>query len=97
MILEQAVLYIKPETSVSFEKDFIEAKKSIVSIEGFIKLDLLRCIEEQDKYLLLVTWDSVASHEIGFRKSIAYQEWKRLLHHYYEPFPIVQHYAPIML
>ena len=96
MILEQAILYIKPETSGSFEKDFKEAKKIIASIEGFIKLDLLRCIEEKDTYLLLVTWDSVESHEIGFRKSKAYQEWKQLLHHYYEPFPIVRHYTSIL-
>ena len=25
----------------------------------------------------------------------AYQEWKALLHHFHEPFPVVEHYAPL--
>ena len=53
---------------------------------------LKKCIEETDKYILLINWRTLEDHEIGFRKSDKYQQWKTLLHHYYKPFPTVQHY-----
>ncbi len=31
----------------------------------------------------------------GFRGSPDYQEWRRLLHHSYEPFPTVEHYKHV--
>ncbi len=49
-------------------------------------------MEEEDKYLLLVNWKTIEDHEIGFRKSAEYEEWKNVLHHFYEPFPTVEHY-----
>jgi heme-degrading monooxygenase HmoA len=45
--------------------------------------------------VLLVRWESLEAHEVGFRKSAQYQEWKRLLHHFYEPFPVVSHYEAV--
>jgi heme-degrading monooxygenase HmoA len=50
----------------------------------------------EGKYLLLVGWDSVAAHEEGFRQSAGYQEWKRLLHHFYQPFPVVEHFQQVL-
>ena len=60
---------------------------------GYLSHELQRCIEQPNQYILLVRWETVAHHEIGFRTSPQYQEWKRLLHHFYDPFPSVQHYA----
>ena len=31
-------------------------------------------------------------HEVGFRQSPQYLAWKRLLHHFYDPFPVVEHF-----
>jgi len=96
MILEKAVLHIKPGLSAQFEKAFNKAQKIIASMNGFISIDLLGCIEEKDTYLLLVAWETIEDHEIGFRQSQEYQEWKRLLHHFYEPFPVVQHFRSVL-
>ncbi|MBG6132793.1 heme-degrading monooxygenase HmoA [Aquimarina sp. EL_43] len=96
MILEQAILYIKPGESEAFAKAFKEAQKIISAMKGYIRHDVLKCIEENDKYLLLVEWETIEDHETGFRKSEEYQEWKKLLHHFYDPFPVVQHYASIL-
>ncbi|MDO7173032.1 antibiotic biosynthesis monooxygenase family protein [Mariniflexile sp. AS56] len=92
MILEIATLTIKKGLSSDFEKSFQEAQKIISSMKGYISHELKKCIEKNDKYILLVNWETVEDHEIGFRKSEEYQEWKKLLHHFYEPFPIVEHY-----
>ncbi len=62
-----------------------------------IKSDCYRCMEVKGKYLLLVRWETLEAHTIGFRGSPEYQHWKNLLHHFYEPFPIVEHFEEINL
>lgn len=92
MILEVAILDIKKSLSKDFEKSFQEAQHIISSMKGYISHELKKCIEQEDKYILLVNWETLKDHEVGFRKSEEYQQWKALLHHYYEPFPTVEHY-----
>ena len=95
MILEVANLYVKENEQDEFESDFVIASEYISSIDGYIKHGLSKCIEVQNKYILLVEWENLESHTEGFRNSSQYLEWKKLLHHYYEPFPIVEHFEPI--
>ncbi len=95
MILEVANLYVKENEQDEFESDFVIASEYISSIDGYIKHSLSKCIEVQNKYILLVEWENLESHTEGFRNSSQYLEWKKLLHHYYEPFPIVEHFEPI--
>jgi heme-degrading monooxygenase HmoA len=92
MILESAVLQIRTGQSAAFELAFREAQSIIASTPGYISHELQRCLEREDHYLLLVRWVNVAAHEEGFRKSERYRDWKKLLHHYYDPFPTVLHY-----
>ena len=92
MILEVAILPIKKGFSEDFEKSFLLAQNIISSMKGYVSHQLKKCIETDSKYILLVNWETLEAHEIGFRKSKEYQQWKELLHHYYEPFPTVEHY-----
>lgn len=78
-----------------FEKSFKEASSIISKMDGYINHSLNKCFEEDGKYLLLVEWETLESHTIGFRESKEYQKWKALLHCYYEPFPIVEHFQEI--
>jgi len=96
MILELAILYIKDELANQFEKDFGKAGKYISSIKGYAGHTLQKCIEQKNKYILLVNWETLDAHTIGFRESSQYREWKKLLHHYYDPFPIVEHYETVI-
>ena len=96
MILEVAMLNVKQGEEESFEKDFKIAGEYISSIEGYIGHTLKRCLEQQNKYILLVEWQKLADHTIGFRQSSQYLAWKNLLHHYYDPFPTVEHYHTIL-
>ena len=96
MILEVATLQVRPGQSAAFESAFAEARRYISAMPGFISLRLEKCVEVPDKYLLLVEWEKLEDHTIGFRQSPEYQEWKRLLHHFYDPFPVVEHYAGVV-
>ena len=96
MILEVAILNIKKGQEKQFEKDFAIAGQLISSIKGYMNHSLRKCLEQNNKYLLLVDWENIEDHTIGFRQSDQYLEWKELLHHYYEPFPTVEHYETII-
>ncbi|MFS4494909.1 antibiotic biosynthesis monooxygenase family protein [Maribacter sp. 2308TA10-17] len=93
MILEVATLNVKAGMEFEFEQKFIQASSIIESMKGYISHELKKCIEKKNQYLLLVNWNTLEDHEIGFRKSPEYQDWKSLLHHFYEPFPEVLHYS----
>ena len=92
MILEVAILNIIPGQEAAFERAFNTAQTIIASIPGYIRHELKRCVEKPSRYLLLVNWKTLEDHTQGFRGSTEYQEWKALLHHYYDPFPEVEHY-----
>jgi heme-degrading monooxygenase HmoA len=95
MILESAVLDVKPGQDRAFEAAFAQAQRIISASPGYISHELQRCIEKPNRYLLLVRWRTLQDHTQGFRQSPPYQEWKRLLHHFYDPFPTVEHYEPL--
>ena len=95
MILEVAPLAVRSGQAAEFEDAFKKAQSIIASMPGYISHELGRCLERPNEFVLLVRWESVEAHENGFRKSPEYQKWRQLLHHFYDPFPIVSHYASV--
>ena len=95
MILEVAVLDVIPGKEDKFQTAFEQASPIIASMKGYISHQLQRCIEKENRYILLVNWETLEAHTVGFRDAKEYQEWKRLLHHFYDPFPTVEHYELI--
>jgi len=97
VILEAAILSVRPGQAAAFEAAFRQASPLIASIPGYIAHELQKCVESPDRYLLLVRWQTLEAHMVGFRQSPQYQEWKLLLHHFYDPFPTVEHYESVSL
>lgn len=97
MILEVALLDVKSGQTFEFEAAFREASSLIRSMPGYIEHELQHCVENPQRYVLLVKWATLENHTVGFRQSPEYQEWKRLLHRFYDPFPIVEHFTPVKL
>ena len=93
MILEHAILDVAPDRAGEYERALSEALPLIAATPGFIDLEVRPCLERQGRYLLLVRWDTVEAHEVGFRKSERYQRWRSRLHGFYDPFPSVEHYG----
>lgn len=92
-ILEVATLNITSGRNAEFEHAFKLAEPIISAISGYIRHELHHCIENSQQYILLVWWETLEAHTIGFRQSESYKQWKELLHHFYDPFPIVLHYS----
>lgn len=92
MILELAILDVRDGETDAFERAFAEAKAIISAMPGFDHLELQRCLEQSNRYVLLVGWDRLEDHTEGFRGSPEYERWRELLHRFYDPFPTVEHY-----
>ena len=97
MILEVAILDVRHGEEASFEAAFKQASAIISAAKGYVSHELQRCIETTGRYLLLVHWQTLEDHTVGFRGSDEYQEWKKLLHHFYDRFPTVEHYDSVPL
>jgi heme-degrading monooxygenase HmoA len=95
MILEVAVLDVRPGQSERFLSAFEKAQTILMAATGYHRHELQRSGDRENRYLLLVWWDSIESHTVGFRGSAPYQEWKKLLHRFYDPFPQVEHYLQV--
>lgn len=93
MILEAAVLNVKRGQGAAFERAMAEARPLIAATPGFKGIEVRPCLETPGRYLLLVWWEKLEDHTVGFRQSDRYPEWRERLHHFYEPFPLVEHYA----
>ncbi|MCU1414883.1 MAG: antibiotic biosynthesis monooxygenase [Microbacteriaceae bacterium] len=95
MILEHAILPVRAGSEAEFEGAFVRARPLISVQPGFRSLSLSRSSESPSEYLLLVEWDTVEAHTNGFRASPEYQQWKALLHPFYDPFPVVEHFTAV--
>ena len=95
MILEVAILDVIPGQENEFQAAFAKVTPIISSMSGYVSHQLQRFIEKQNRYILLVNWEKLEDHTVGFRGSEGYQEWRKLLHHFYDPFPTVEHYELI--
>jgi heme-degrading monooxygenase HmoA len=88
---------VKPGEEGAFEAALKEAQPLIAATPGFRSIAVRRCIETPNRYLLLVEWDRLEDHTIGFRQSPRYEQWRRLLHRFYDPFPRVEHFGKDVL
>ena len=95
MILEIATLDVIPGREEEFEQTFVEAQKIISSMQGYVDHELKRCVEHPSRYALFVNWEQIEDHTEGFRNSAEYQDWRALLHHFYDPPPQVEHYVAV--
>ncbi|MEX0299366.1 MAG: antibiotic biosynthesis monooxygenase [Kordiimonas sp.] len=93
MILEVAVLNVRKNEEKSFEEAMAKAKKIISSMPGFGGMEVRKSLDIANQYMLHVKWETRAHHTDGFRQSAEYQDWRALLHHFYEPMPTVEYYS----
>jgi heme-degrading monooxygenase HmoA len=93
MILEVATLNVRAGQEPAFEEAMRRASPLIEASPGFAGMNLRRCLETPNRYQLSVKWQEVEDHTLGFRQSERYQQWRELLHHFYDPPPTVEHYG----
>lgn len=93
--IEIANLIVIPHLTQSFLDNFKQAEKIIAKQPGYLVHQLIQQEAQKNHFLLIVQWETIAAHKEGFRNSEDYQEWKALLHHFYDPFPTVAYYEGV--
>ena len=92
MILELVTLDIKAESNAEFEANLAKAMKVISQSNGFISIDIRHCIEEANRYVLLIHWQTLEDHTVGFRTSELFTQWRALICPFFLNPPFVQHF-----
>jgi heme-degrading monooxygenase HmoA len=95
MVLEHAVINIRPGGNREFEAALREARAVVAESDGFVSLNLHRGIETPDQYVLLIQWKTLEDHTVGFRQSERFTRWRALIGSYFESPPEVIHLAPV--
>ena len=91
MILEVAILQVKPGLTDEFEHNFKIASGIISKMKGYINHELKKCIEDKNKYIFLVRWETLEDHMVEFRNSDAFVEWRRLASPFFAAPPRIEH------
>jgi heme-degrading monooxygenase HmoA len=95
MIVERALMAIKPGSEAAFEAAMREARGVVSQAPGFRSLRVTRGIESPSTYLLLLEWDTLEDHTIGFRESELFVRWRGLIGEYFATASDVEHYTPV--
>ena len=96
MILERALISVKPGQAEAFKQAFAKARPHIEGSKGCRKVEMRQGIEHPDDFLLLVWWDTLEDHNIGFRESPAFTEWRAILGPLFAAPPaVVHHHEPL--
>ncbi len=95
MVLEHTLISVRPGSEEAFEAALLEARRIISASPGFRSLELHRGVESPDRFLLLVEWETLEDHVVGFRESEAFAAWRALIGPYFASPPVVDHFVPV--
>jgi heme-degrading monooxygenase HmoA len=93
VVIEHALLSVRAGEEAAFEAAMREAQPLIAASPGFRSIEVRSAAEKSGLYLLLVQWDQISDHRDGFRQSDRYQQWRALLHPFYDPMPVVEYFG----
>ena len=91
MVLELAEINVKPGAGAAFEQAAIQAQPLFTAAKGCHGMQLHRSVETPDRYFLIVRWETVEDHTVGFRGSPAFTRWRELAGPHFAGTPHVQH------
>ena len=91
MVFEVATIEVKPGLEQAFESGVAAALPVFGRAKGCRSMKLERSIENPLRYRLVVEWDSIEDHVVGFRNSADFQTWRSLVGHTFAAPPAVEH------
>lgn len=93
MILELADIRIHPGQNAAFEEAIQRGLKAVIhEAHGFQGYKVNRGIENSERYILQIFWDTLEDHTVGFRQSPAFAEWRAIVGPFFAGAPMVEHF-----
>jgi heme-degrading monooxygenase HmoA len=96
MILEVAMLKVHAGQERAFEEAMAKAAPVIAGSRGYLGHELRQCVETSGRYLLLVQWETLEAHTVGFRQSPAFNQWREIIGGFFTEAPVVEHYQGVL-
>jgi heme-degrading monooxygenase HmoA len=94
MILEVADIRITPGRQADFGQAAHRGIQTVIAkSKGFLGYQVRQCIESPERYLLLLEWQTLEDHTVGFRGSAAYAEWRSIVMEFFAAPPHVEHFT----
>jgi len=81
------------DAAVAFEAAYQTATSSLKASANCLSYELSRCVEEQDRYILRIVWDSMDGHLTGFRRGPEFASFLAAIKPYINQIEEMQHYA----
>jgi heme-degrading monooxygenase HmoA len=92
MILEHADIRIDPAKAADFEAAILRGASTVIATaKGFRGFKVNRSQESAGRYILMIYWDTLEDHTVGFRQSPAFTEWRGIVGPFFLQPPVVEH------
>lgn len=95
MVLEVALIDVQPGTAEQFEAAFHEVKHAVLESPGLLSLRMTHGLENPNRFVLLIEWESVDAHIQNFRETERYAIWRGGIGQYFANPPLVQHFINV--
>jgi heme-degrading monooxygenase HmoA len=94
MVLEVALIDVRPGTEQAFEAGYREVRQAVSDSPGCLSMRMTHGIETPTRFVLLVEWESLAAHE-AFRSSERFSTWRGGIGEYFAHPPDVRHFRDL--
>jgi heme-degrading monooxygenase HmoA len=94
MILEIADIRIAAGRNAEFDAAIERGLETVASrAAGYRAHRVVKGIESADRYVLMIWWDTVEDHTVGFRGSPLFAEWRAIVGPFFAAPPSVEHFS----
>ena len=93
MILEIADISIAPGQQAAFDAAIQHGLASVASqAKGFRGFKVNRGVESPERYVLMIYWDTLEDHTVGFREGPLFPQWRAIVGPFFAKPPVVEHF-----
>jgi heme-degrading monooxygenase HmoA len=93
MILELADIRIHPGQATAFNEAIAKGLREVISqAKGFQGFTVNQGIENPERFVLQIFWDTLEDHTVGFRQSPAFAQWRTIVGPFFVAPPLVEHF-----
>ena len=93
MILEIADIRIPPGQQAAFDEAIQRGLETVLSKSKGVKgWKVNKGIESAERYILMVFWETLEDHTIGFRQGPLFAQWRAIVGPFFAQPPVVEHF-----